>query len=539
MDVFSKLFGNFIAFVYHCFDRIVIHGYLSGLSRPEQVVHFFRRIVGVPVVSKEILSERTANYQNWVEAFARNHRVPIEWAEKGVRKEDYVLRWLRRMIRTNRYGVYFIFKSMEQRTTFRISVPKYPTADPNYRILAHQRSRFTHYYFYIRDEVLGPMVMRVASFFPFQTTYYLNGHSFIEQELNRAQVGFRKHDNAFLAIDDVAALQAAADRLSPPIIGKRLDYWTFLLGPKFSAKERKQINLSRFNAISQIEYCRNFIFKRNFPIHKLFERSCELGLWRLTADKIASLFGTRLNRRMRGKLATVIDQIEHGHHVFRAYFKHAFLKQYEKFSTFLRNELCSNNLTDFGLRKGLDHLDEVRQTFQTITSRFAGFQAQWLNVHVDFPLLQRIALPITIGSVRYPGIKIHETRIIRLMEVLLHGGTHVGGWTAKQIHEAVLTTFGLSDSGYRLNQLRYDLRKLKGHSLLERDGSCYAYRLTTKGLEVGLLFLFFHKRLFGQLANSRFHHQPDARLRPDSRLEAAYHRADAAIQKVVDLLAAA
>jgi len=40
---------------------------------------------------------------------------------------------------------------MEQGRTFRISVPKYPTPDPNYRILAHQRSRFTHYYFYIRD----------------------------------------------------------------------------------------------------------------------------------------------------------------------------------------------------------------------------------------------------------------------------------------------------------------------------------------------------------------------------------------------------
>ena len=41
------------------------------------------------------------------------------------------------------------------------------------------------------------MVMRVASFLPFQTTYYLNGHSFIEQELNRARIGFRKTDNAF------------------------------------------------------------------------------------------------------------------------------------------------------------------------------------------------------------------------------------------------------------------------------------------------------------------------------------------------------
>jgi hypothetical protein len=42
--------------------------------------------------------------------------------------------------------------------------------DPNYRILARQRSRFTHYYFYIRDETLGPMAMRVASFLPFQTS---------------------------------------------------------------------------------------------------------------------------------------------------------------------------------------------------------------------------------------------------------------------------------------------------------------------------------------------------------------------------------
>ena len=70
------------------------------------------------------------------------------------------------------------------------------------------------------------MVMRVASFFPFQTTYYLNGRSFIEQELKRAQIGFHKTDNAFLAVDDVAALQAAADKLSPDIIRKRLDYWT-------------------------------------------------------------------------------------------------------------------------------------------------------------------------------------------------------------------------------------------------------------------------------------------------------------------------
>jgi len=539
MEDFIQLFGNLLAFVYHCFDRMVIHGYLSGLSRPEQVVYFVREVLGLPVVSKEVLSQRTADYRDWVEAYARNHHIPIEWAEKGVRKEDYVSPRLHRLVRKNAYGVYFIFKSMEQGRTFRISVPKYPTPDPNYRILAHQRSRFTHYYFYIRDEVLGPIVLRVASFFPFHATYWLNGHSFIEQELNRSRIGFHKSDNAFLAIDDVAALQAAADRLSPQIIRKQLDYWTFLLGPKFSKKERSQMNLSRFYAVSQVEYCRNFIFKRHFPIHKIFERSCEIGLWRLTANRISEIFGVRLTKRLPGKLATVLDQIEHGHHVFRAYWKSAFLKQYEKFARYLRNELCSNNLRDFGLKKGLDHLDAVRTRFQTITSRFSSFQAQCLNVHVDFPLLQRLALPITLGSVRYPGIKIHDTRIIRLLEVLLHGGSTVGGWTAKQIHQAVLTTFPLSPNTYGLNQLRYDLRKLKGHGLLQRDGSRYAYRLTTKGVQVALLFLFFHKRLCGPLANSRFHHTPDPAHAPKSKLEAAYHKADKAIQNIVDLLAAA
>ena len=247
----------------------------------------------------------------------------------------------------------------------------------------------------------------------------------------------------------------------------------------------------------------------------------------------------RLNKQHKGKLHSVMEQFEHGHHVFRAYWKNAFLKQYEKASTFLRNEIVSNNLANFRIKKGLDNLPFIRQRFLDITDRFAGFQAQCLNVHVDFPLLQRIALPITNGTVKFPGIKIHDTRMIRLMEVLLHAGTSVGGWSTKQIHEAVLTTFQLTAKQYGINQLRYDLRKLKAHGLVQRDGRRYAYLLSGKGIQVALLFLFFHKKLCGPLANSRFHHKPDEALKPDSKLETAFYKADHAIQQIVDLLAAA
>src|SRR4051812_25592270 len=389
MELFTRLFGNLLVLVYHCFDRIVIHGYLSGLSRPEQVVHFVRQVHGIPVVSKRCsASAPTIIRPGWrpLPAIIRsrwNGRRRVFVKKIMFCPRSAVGRSRMRMECTssskawNRAG-HFV-------SACRSSRRKTPTT-ASWRTSA-AALRIT--IFISGMKFWARIIVRVASFFPFHATYWLNGHSFIEQELKRRRIHFQKNDNAFLAVDDAAELQAAADRLSPHIIRKQLNYWTLILGPKFSKRERGQMNLSRFYSIAQIEYCRNFVFKRHFPIHKLFERSCEIGLWRLTANRISEIFGVRLSKRLRGKLATVINQIEHGHHVFRAYWKNAFLKQYEKFSGFLRNELCSNNLRDFGLKKGLDHLDAVRKRFQVITDRFAGCQAQWLNVHLDFPLLQR------------------------------------------------------------------------------------------------------------------------------------------------------
>ena len=175
MEIFAKLFASLLALVYHCFDRIVILGHLPLLTRPENIVHFFRDLHQVSTISKEVLRQRTDDYYRWVEALAQKRHLPLEWAEKGVRKEDYVRPHLRRLERQNQFGLYFILKSMELGPSFRSAVPRFPVDDPPYRILARQRSRYTHYYFYIRDEVLGPIALCVGSFLPFSITYYLNG----------------------------------------------------------------------------------------------------------------------------------------------------------------------------------------------------------------------------------------------------------------------------------------------------------------------------------------------------------------------------
>ncbi len=536
METLMQLFGSMMIFVYHCFDRIVINGYLSMLSRPEQIVYFFKEALEKQCITKEVLSARTKDYTDWVESYAKNHGIPLEWAQSGVRKEDYVRPHLKKTERGNRFGVYFILKSMEQGNTFRSVEPKYPTEDPNYRIVKKSRSRFTHFYFYIRDEKLGPMCIRVASFLPFPTTCYLNCHNYIERVLSNLGISFRKDDNAFLSASGPEAVRKAADSLTWEIISERLDRWLLIVGPKFSKRERDLMNLRRFYAIAQIEYCHNFIFRQNFPIRKLFQRSCELGLFTLTANKISNIFGTRVTKQFNGKLQVVQERIDQAHHILRAYFKNSFVKQYEKFRTFFRMEICTNNTPDIRVPKSLVNLPLIRQKGIEILDKFAALQANALNAHFDFPLFQRLALPLTQGNTRIAGIKIQDTRMIRSMETIMHAGTCLAGWNCALLHKNIVAAYELQE--YTLNQLRYDLRKMKAHGLVERCGKHYSYRLTEKGARVVAIFVLFHKRVCGPLANSLFHHRPDKAHIIDSRLEKAYHQADDSIEKIIELIAA-
>ena len=129
METFCKLFGSLLAFVYHCFDRIVIQGYLPLLTRPEHIVYFFRDVHGIYPITKQALAKRTREYQAWVEAFARNHRIPMQWPDpnmrkKDMKKEDFIRPYYLAMERRRRFGVYFIFKSLEQyRRSFLPMIP--------------------------------------------------------------------------------------------------------------------------------------------------------------------------------------------------------------------------------------------------------------------------------------------------------------------------------------------------------------------------------------------------------------------------------
>ena len=181
----------------------------------------------------------------------------------------------------------------------------------------------------------------------------------------------------------------------------------------------------------------------------------------------------------------------------------------------------------------------MRVRFQQITDRFADTQAQLLNVHGQFDVLARLAKPVVQGKTKVAGIKLENTRLMRLLELLMQGaGGHFRKWTTAQLHQAVLDAYELKPKDYTLNQLRYDLRKLRLHGLIERVPKSYAYRFTDKGTKLSILLVQLRKRLYSPVGFGLFRTRPNPDFIPDSRFEKAYLKIEKALDETIALMAA-
>ena len=504
MERLSAVLGQAVQFVYTCWDRIVLNGYLERLQRPEYLVHFFHDVVGIPCIEPSVLEQRTNAYKAWVRRVTDELGIPVLPAPpRGVRKEDLVQPYYRRLKAD--HGVACVLTSLEQGRTFVSYTPRWKLAsgDANYRIIKSCRKRFLHYYWYVLDPVMGRMSIRVASYFPFNVTCYLNGHSFVAQELTRHEVRFRQADNAFLAVADVHALQAAADRLSAALLERRCNYWIHRLVPVFSATERAALAPGYRYSMAQMELATDVIFKRSAPLTALFRRACELGVLVGGAERTSHLFGRRISRHYQGKLQTVLGQPDIGHPVMRWYYHSSFAKQYTRgdqhSDRILRTETCCNDTYHFDVKRRLENLPTLRGKLMGTNQRCLELQAELLASPIDTGQLAALASPTRVGQRRVPGVKLHDDRVIRLLETLLHPAAVIGDWTTRDLHRRILDRHRLADTTYRASQLRYDLSKLRAKRLVERIGASRRYRLTPLGLKLGVLLVKLRMRLLGPL----------------------------------------
>jgi hypothetical protein len=190
-------------------------------------------------------------------------------------------------------------------------------------------------------------------------------------------------------------------------------------------------------------------------------------------------------------------------------------------------------VTDYGVRKAVDHLPHLRDKLRTLVDTYLTVQQDILETFVDRGQLRQLAAPTILpNGKRLPGLKLDHPRQLAVMHAVVRFAHLAAGttFTTGQLHREALAALGTSPDAYPLGSLRYDLSKLRVKGLVEKMPHSRRYRLLPHGYAICLVFLKLFERIYAPLTAGL--------LRPvaaDSRLpHQKRHHLDRLYQRVVD-----
>jgi hypothetical protein len=238
-------------------------------------------------------------------------------------------------------------------------------------------------------------------------------------------------------------------------------------------------------------------------------------------NKITVIFGRKVTKHYRGKLQTVIEDLELPNPVIRSHYGNGFIKQYVRDHFCLRTESATNDVTDYRIKKAVENLPQLQEKLVAICDNYLSVQQDILETFVDRGQLRKLTQPTVLPSgKRIPGLKLDNARQLALMHALVRFAHIAAGstFTTAEIHPHTLAALGLSTEQYSLASLRYDLGKLRAKGLVEKSPKSRRYRLTSQGYSICLVFLKLFERIYSPLTAGLLQpYRPDSKLHPHKR----------------------
>jgi len=525
MNTFYEHHQSSINFAYRCFDRILLNGLIQPFQQPERVIGFFNAYRNAERVTRNCLRDIAQQFQNWLKNRSEKWSVPVLDAPEG-RRDDFVDPYFKQA-KTDEVVV--VLKAREP-ARIMIAIG----SEDRWHLQLAQRW-ITQYNFYINDQRWGRMFVRVSPYLPFSARVCLNQHHWLAKRMLSEGIGFKQCSNAFLKCSDPEKLQELADSLTAQDLLSCGQKWLACLTPFFKESERKEAGCQHRLFFSQVEYCDNLIFHRRAALDQLGQRLLDANRTIGQPKKITIIFGRKVTKQYKGKLQTVIEDLELPNPVIRSHYGKGFLKQYVRDHLCLRTETATNDVTDYGVKKAVENLPQLRDKLATICDNYLTVQQDILETFVDRGQLRKLAEPTVLPSgKRIPGLKLDNARQLALMHALVRFAHIAAGstFTTAELYPHVLAALQTSADQYSLASLRYDLSKLRAKALVEKLPQSRRYRLFPQGYCICLVFLKLFERIYAPLAAGLLQpYRADSKLTVNKRTQL-----DRLYQKVLDNL---
>jgi hypothetical protein len=244
----------------------------------------------------------------------------------------------------------------------------------------------------------------------------------------------------------------------------------------------------------QVELSLTQVFDRPLDGRHFFDQVIRANLDLGRPDRIRLLFPRRLTRRTPPpaygyRTRVITSEVDPSLHID---YKHSHVKQYFKLGRALRTETTINDPTDFGLRKGLPNLWQLKTIGSTVNRRLLEAERLADDGGLDDGVLEQLQQPTTCEGHRTAALRFGDSRVMALLVALGRYSLQLNGFRNRDLRRLVEPLLG---TAYTSNQMTYDLRRLRRRGLISRIPGSHRYLVTPLGLRVAYLYTRLYSRL--------------------------------------------
>jgi hypothetical protein len=491
----SDVVAEHTVFEIECIDRMYLNVYVPQLQYAAGIVGYVHRQLGLPIASTAPLGKITDAFTAAMHRFAVDQGVPWVTFVKGQRKDDIMHEHLAGFEAAGRTeGVLFIGRAQEKTALFRTEKRR-DAEGRSYPWIVKTTGFVNHFYVYAVDADFGPFFLKFCSYFPYNAKLCVNGNEWAKRQAAHAGIGFTALDNAFAAVDDVAAVQSICSSLGPEQIDALLRTWLARVPHPFSPADRAagyRYDIS----ILQAEFSLTQMLDRPVSGRIFFEQVVRDNLDLGRPDQVSLVFDRRIHSRGRhptpGRFRTrvITEGVTPSLHVD---YKHTTIKQYHKEGRALRTETTINDTYDFDIRKRLTNLPALCEVGFTANRRLLGVQRLSHDPARGQESFAAVNDPVTTDhGTRVAGLRFADARVQALLHALLVFRLLPNGFTNLNLRALVGELLGKTLAA---GQMTYDLRRLRAHALITRQPHSHRYQVTDTGLHDALFLTRAHDRL--------------------------------------------
>ena len=477
-NAFVQQFSENIKFKYNCFDRVILRGYILWLFFPAGVVKFLRAM-GFRKLSNGVMRILTDQLNAHIQKVAQAKGIPIHWwpsmgGGKDGAKQKFVQEQYAQLDQGNGDRLYCILTDKEPAKTFvcRELVAK---NGKKHEKIYDCRKPVKQYYIYFHDQLLGgPCYLKISSYLPFQCEFYFNGHNAIQVHLQKQGIHYRRHDNAFVDVDDPEAIRKAVESLNGRAVLNRVAYWMNIF---FKFDKGKYSTCSKYLHhewyLSQVEISSNIVFRSARFCTSLFERLLDkfqrLGL----PESIAQIFSRRSHR---GTISNTFWRLYDNNACIKHWFRGNSIKQYNKTGSFIRTETTINNPKSLGLQKPVLYLQACLWKGVECNNRLLDCCADVDVSSISDQECHFFTKPvIDPAGRRVSAPDFRKDRQAALAKELLKPKYRVHGFKTADLQK------NLSGLFRNPAQIRYEMNKLKARGVVIKNNNQSFYTVTKKG----------------------------------------------------------